>query len=231
MPQPSYTNLYDVACLRKGGSDVVESLLPTVATTAQLSGLGSDRYLAEFTRKVFQSGFVWRIVNNKWPHFEEVFWGFDIERLLMMPDDMLERKASDPGIIRNFSKVKTVLDNALMISDTERREDKSFGEFIASWPDGDVIGLWLFLKKHGSRVGGDTGPYALRTLGVDTFLMTADVEFFLRENAIVDSGIHSLRALKATQTYFNDLRAESGRSLSELSRLVSLGVRRNQLPE
>ena len=231
MPQPSYTNLYDVDCLRKGESDVVESLLPTVATKAQLSGLGSDRYLAEFTRKVFQSGFVWRIVNNKWPHFEEVFWGFDIERLLMMPDDMLERKASDPGIIRNFSKVKTVLDNALMISDTERREDKTFGEVVASWPDDDVIGLWLFLKKHGSRLGGNTGPYALRTLGVDTFLMTADVEFFLRENAIVDSGIHSLRALKATQTYFNDLREESGRSLSELSRLVSLGVRRNQLPE
>ena len=178
MPQPSYTNLYDVACLRKGESDVVESLLPTVATKAQLSGLGSDRYLAEFTRKVFQSGFVWRIVNNKWPHFEEVFWGFDIERLLMMPDDMLERKASDPGIIRNFSKVKTVLDNALMISDTERREDKTFGEFIASWPDDDVIGLWLFLKKHGSRLGGNTGPYALRTLGVDTFLMTADVSSF-----------------------------------------------------
>ena len=231
MHGPHYDNLYERACERKGGSDVVESLLPTIATQEHLSGLGSDRYLAEFTRKVFQSGFVWRIVNNKWPHFEEVFWGFDIERLLMMPDDMLERKASDPGIIRNFSKVKTVLDNALMISDTERREDKSFGEVIASWPDDDVIGLWLFLKKYGSRLGGNTGPYALRTLGVDTFLMTADVELFLRENAIVDSGIHSLRALKATQTYFNDLREESGRSLSELSRLVSLGVRRNQMSD
>ena len=229
MHGPHYDNLYERACERKGGSDVVESLLPTIATQEHLSGMGSDRYLAEFTRKVFQSGFVWRIVNNKWPHFEEVFWGFDIERLLMMPDDMLERKASDPGIIRNFSKVKTVLDNALMISDTERREDKTFGEVVASWPDDDVIGLWLFLKKHGSRLGGNTGPYALRTLGVDTFLMTADVEFSLRENAIVDSGIHRLRALKATQTYFNDLREESGRSLSELSRLVSLGVRRNQM--
>lgn len=231
MHGPHYDNLYERACERKGGSDVVESLLPTIATQEHLSGLGSDRYLAEFTRKVFQSGFVWRIVNNKWPHFEEVFWGFDIERLLMMPDDMLERKASDPGIIRNFSKVKTVLDNALMISDTERREDKSFGEVIASWPDDDVIGLWLFLKKYGSRLGGNTGPYALRTLGVDTFLMTADVEFFLRENDIIDSGTHSLRALKATQTYFNDLREESGRSLSELSRLVSLGVRRNQMSD
>ena len=160
-----------------------------------------------------------------------MFWEFDIERLLMMPDDMLERKASDPGIIRNFSKVKTVLDNAVMIADTERREEKTFGEFIAGWPDDDIIGLWLYLKKHGSRLGGNTGPYALRTLGVDTFLMTADVEFFLRENDIVDSGIHSLRALKAAQSYFNNLREHSGRSLSELSRLVSLGVRRNQIPE
>ena len=231
MPGPSYNNLYEVACSRKGGGDVVESLLPTIATKGHLSGLGSDRYLAEFTRKVFQSGFVWRIVNNKWPQFEEVFWEFDIERLLMMPDDMLERKASDPGIIRNFSKVKTVLDNAVMIADTERREDKTFGEFIAGWPDDDIVSLWLFLKKHGSRLGGNTGPYALRTLGVDTFLMTADVEFFLRENDIVDAGIHSLRALKAAQSYFNNLREESGRSLSELSRLVSLGVRRNQIPE
>ena len=231
MNTPSYDELYQRACERKGGEAEVEALLPSSATKQHLKTLGSDRYLAEFTRKVFQSGFVWRIVNNKWTNFEEVFWNFDIERLLMMPEDMLERKASDPGIIRNFSKVKTVLENAIMIADTERREEKTFGEFIAGWPDHDIIGLWMFLKKQGSRLGGNTGPYALRTLGVDTFLMTADVEFFLRENDIVDSGIHSLRALKATQTYFNDLREESGRSLSELSRLVSLGVRRNQIPE
>jgi 3-methyladenine DNA glycosylase Tag len=87
------------------------------------------------------------------PNFEEVFWNFDIERLLMMPEDMLERKASDPGIIRNYSKVKTVLQNAVMISDTERRVDSSFGEFIANWPEDDVISLWVYLKKHGSRLG------------------------------------------------------------------------------
>ena len=231
MALPDYNYLYDHACERKGGEKALKALLPKTKSAAQLKKLGSDRYLAEFTRKIFQSGFVWRVVDKKWPQFEEVFWEFDVERLLMMPDDMLERKASDPGIIRNFSKVKTVLENAVMIADTERREEKTFGEFIAGWPDNDIIGLWLFLKKNGGRLGGNTGPYALRTLGVDTFLMTADVEFFLRENDLIDSGIHSLRALKATQTYFNNLREESGRSLSELSRLVSLGVRRNQIPE
>ena len=84
-----------------------------------------------------------------------------------MPDDMLERKASDPGIIRNFSKVKTVLDNAVMIADTERREDKTFGEFIAGWPDDDIIGLWLFLKKHGAD--WEHGSLCLENLSVDTF--------------------------------------------------------------
>ena len=100
---------------------------------------------------------------------------------------------------------------------------------MANWPVDDAIGLWLFLKKHGSRLGGNTGPYALRTLGVDTFLMTRDVELFLRQHDIVDSGIHSLRALKATQTYFNELRDESGRSLAELSRIVSMGVGQNRI--
>lgn len=227
MNTPSYDELYQRACERKGGEAEVEALLPSSATKQYLKTLGSDRYLAEFTRKVFQSGFVWRIVNNKWANFEEVFWNFDIERLLMMPEDMLERKASDPGIIRNYSKVKTVLQNAVMISDTERRENCSFGEFIANWPEDDVTSLWIYLKKHGSRLGGNTGPYALRTLGVDTFLMTVDVENFLRNHNIVDSGTHSLRALKAAQSYFNELREESGRSLSELSRLVSLGIGKN----
>jgi len=49
----------------------------------------------------------------------------------------------------------------------------------------------------------------------------------LRNHNIVDSGAHSLRALKAAQRYFNELRDESGRSLSELSRLVSLGIGKN----
>ena len=229
MSKPTFQMIYDRACERKGGGAELEALLPTVASPSELASKGSDRYLAEFTRKVFQSGFVWRVVDKKWPKFEEIFWDFDIERLLMMPEDMLERKASDPGIIRNFSKVRTILQNAVMIDDTERREECGFGEFIANWPANDVIGLWLFLKKHGSRLGGNTGPYALRTLGVDTFLMTRDVELFLRQHDIVDSGIHSLRALKATQVYFNELRDESGRNLAELSRIVAMGVGQNRI--
>ena len=136
----------------------MEAMLPKVASKKQLTALGSDRYLAEFTRKVFQSGFVWRVVDKKWDHFEEEFWGFDIKRLLMMPDDMLERKASNPAIIRNHNKVKTILKNAAMIADTERREAQSFGAFIANWPEDDVIGLGFTLKNKAAAWEATPAP-------------------------------------------------------------------------
>ncbi len=218
---PNFEDIYHAACERKGGKKNLEKLLPGKSSARRLKKLGSDRYLAEFSKKVFQSGFVWRVVEQKWDGFEEVFWDFDIAKLLMMPDDMLERKAQDKRIIRNYRKVLSIRENAMMISDTERQQDTAFGEFIAAWPKDDVVGLWTYLKKNGSRLGGNTGPYALRTLGVDTFLMSRDVEGYLRLHKIVGSGITSQRALKATQNYFNDLRDQSGRSLADLSRIVS----------
>ena len=132
MSHPDYSTVYDQACERKGGEAAVEAMLPGVASPKKLKTLGSDRYLAEFTRKIFQSGFVWRVVDKKWPDFETVFWDFDIKRLLMMPDDMLDRKAADPAIIRNHGKVKTIRENAAMIAETERPRPEEAGAGNAS---------------------------------------------------------------------------------------------------
>jgi 3-methyladenine DNA glycosylase Tag len=225
--QPGFGEIYQVACERKGGEAAVETLLPQPRSRRGLIALRDSRYLAEFCKKVFQSGFVWRVVEQKWPGFEEVFWGFDIDKLLLMPDDMLERKAREPAIIRNFTKVKAIRDNAVMIDATRHRTGTSFARFIADWPASDITGLWLYLKKHGSRLGGNTGPYALRALGVDTFLLSRDVEGFLRHHGIVEGGIGSQRSLGRCQTYFNGLQEESGRSLTELSKLISFNFGEN----
>lgn len=228
MKPESYQIIYQRACERKGGEDELESLLPESLSESELEAVGEDRYLAELTRKVFQSGFVWRVVDNKWSDFEEVFWGFDIEKLLMMPDEMLERKASDPRIIRHLKKVWSIRENALMISDAQQQYG-SFGQFIARWPSSDIVGLWLYLKKHGSRLGGNTGPYALRALGKDTFLLTRDIEAYLRTRGVIDGGISTKKSLKSAQLFFNQLQEDSGRSLSQLSRLVSLSTGTNTI--
>ena len=116
-----------------------------------------------------------------------------------------------------------------MIAETERREGVAFGRFIANWPADRMIDLWLYLKKNGSRLGGNTGPYALRTLGVDTFLLTQDVEGFLRNHGIVEGGIGSRKSLEAAQAYFSALHEESGRSYAALSRIVSFGFGANRV--
>lgn len=218
-----YQAIYQRACERKGGPEVLESLLSQPLTNEQVAEIGDDRFLAEFTKKVFQSGFVWRVVRNKWPDFERLFWGFDIDKLLLMPDEMLEAKAQDPSIIRNFSKVKTIRENALMI-DALRHEHGSFAKFVAQWPSEDIIGLWAKLKKSGARLGGNTGPYALRALGKDTFLLTRDIESYFRQRDIISGGVQSKTSLNAIQHSFNELQQQSARSLQEISLIIANSV-------
>jgi 3-methyladenine DNA glycosylase Tag len=219
----SFQQLYQRACERKGGPKVVELLLTQPLSDKEVSKIGDDRFLAEFTKKVFQSGFVWRVVRNKWPDFERVFFEFNIDKVLLMPDEMLEQKAQDPSIIRNYNKVKTVRENALMI-DSVRREHGSFAKFVSEWPSDDIIGLWAYLKRHGARLGGNTGPYALRTLGKDTFLLSEDVKNYFTAREVISGGVTSKRSLLAIQNAFNQLQQQSGRSLHELSQIIAFSV-------
>lgn len=215
-----FSAIYARAVKRKGSEAMLQSLLTAPKTHRQLVNTDSSRVLAEMTKKVFQSGFVWRVVRQKWPHFEEVFWDFNIEKILMMPDEMLEKKATDPKIIRNLSKVMTIRANASMLHDIAV-EYGSVGQWLADWPEEDIIGLWAYLKQHGARLGGNTGPYALRAIGKDTFLLSRDVEGYFRAYKLIDGGLTSKRSLTTIQQTFNQWRKESGLSLQEISMTIA----------
>lgn len=228
MSLESFETIYQRAAERKGGEKSLESLLSKPLSQKQLLKLTDAKILSEMTKKVFQSGFVWRVVQNKWPSFEEVFFNFDIEKLLMMPPDMVERKATDKRIIRNLTKVKSIQNNALMINEITK-EHGSFVSWLANWPVDNMIGLWDELKKRGDRLGGNTGPYALRAIGKDTFLLTRDVEAYFRNHQIIDGGLRSKKSLKTIQNSFNQWHQTSGRSMQELSMLASFGVGENRV--
>ena len=218
-----FETIYNRAVKRKGGEQALSSLLSRPKSKSELALMGSDRILSEMTKKIFQSGFVWRVVEQKWPNFEEVFFDFDIEKILMMPDDMIERKASDPKIIRNFNKVKTIRENALMLKDIID-DVGSVGKWLAEWPGEDIIGLWTYLKNHGARLGGNTGPYALRVLGKDTFILSRDVEFYFRAHKLIEGGASSKRSLQRVQETFNKWKEESNMSLQEVSQIVAFSI-------
>jgi len=216
----NFKKIYARACERKGGKQALQHLLGDAPDNNALAQLSDDRILSAFTKKIFQSGFVWRVVENKWQDFEEVFFNFNIEKILMMPEEMLEQKASNPKIIRNYNKVKTIKANAQMIFE-QQQKGSSFAQFIADWPSSDIIGLWAYLKKHGQRLGGNTGAYSLRVLGKDTFILSSDVEAYFRAHHIIDGGLQSKKSLTAIQNHFNELQQVSGLSLTQLSRLIA----------
>jgi 3-methyladenine DNA glycosylase Tag len=224
-----FTDIYQRAATRKGGEMPLQSLLSKPLDVKQLLQVSDDEWLEEFTRKIFQSGFYWSVINNKWPGFREVFWGFNVNKLLMMPPEMLEEKSTDVRIVRNYKKVKTIVENASMIAFATKDLDKNFNHFVADWPGNDIVGLWTWLKKHGSRLGGNTGPYALRSMGKDTFLLSNDVEVFLRTNGIIDGGLRSNQSLQATQTFFNTMQEQCGLSLQEISQTIAYSVGDNHI--
>lgn len=162
-----FADIYQRAVDMKNGKEEIENRLAVLKSRDELASIPDHRWLAEFTRKVFQCGIQWRVVNNKWDNFEEVFWGFDIEKMLLMPDELWQEKAQNPGIIRYWPKVATIRENAFMIN--EVNQQGNFSEFIADYPIEDITALWRYLKKHGGRLGGNTGPYTLRYMGKDTF--------------------------------------------------------------
>lgn len=224
-----FATIYQRAVERKGGEAQLLALIGAPKTTAQLLCYSDADWLDALTKKIFQSGFVWRVVDNKWPSFREVFFEFVPEKMVLMSDEMLAAKATDPRIIRNATKVFTIRDNAQFLLDIAR-EHGSFAALVANWPTQDIIGLWALLKKRGVRLGGNTGPYALRAMGKDTFLFSRDVEAYLRAYQIVEgSSIHSLSNLKRIQAQFNQWQQESGWSLQQLSRLIAFSCGDNHV--
>lgn len=221
----SFDKIHERALARKGGSAGLESMLPGVATPDELTGLGDDRYLAELTRCVFRAGFVWRIIDNKWPGFEAAFDGFVPLYWQQVPPEVLEELAGDERIVRNLQKIRTVPDNARMIVEAAE-EYGSFGMMLAQWPSDDQAGLLLWLKRHGARLGGNTAQYFLRMVGWDGFILSQDVIAVLRLEGLLDATPGSKKALLQAQAAFNDWHRETGLPYSHLSKIVSCSIER-----
>jgi len=220
----SFQTLYELAAINKGSPAMLEQVLPSTATPKELSKITDDRYLSMMTRCIFRAGFVWRIIDYKWPGFENAFANFNPLAVAHFSDERLEQLAQDPTIVRHFTKIVAVRNNAVYVLDQQRRHG-SFAAFIAAWPTEDIVGLWLELKKQGSRLGGNSGPMMLRSMGKDTFLITKDVCDALVHHGFIDKfSVNSQRDLRRVQDIFNSLCEQSGRSLSEVSRILACTV-------
>ncbi|ERH49345.1 3-methyladenine DNA glycosylase [Ectopseudomonas chengduensis] len=215
-----YKWLHEFCLNRFGSAKALEAMLPQPRSDAELRALSDDRYLSLISLRIFRAGLKHSLVDAKWPAFEEVFFGFDPEKVVLMGAERLENLMQDARLIRHLGKLKSVPRNAQFILDV-RREKGSFGTLIADWPVTDIVGLWKYLAKHGSQLGGLSAPRFLRMVGKDTFVPTDDMVAALKAQGVIDKAPTSLKDLAAVQAAFNQWQVESGRPLCQLSVMLA----------
>jgi 3-methyladenine DNA glycosylase Tag len=228
---PSFKKILERAAKRKGGEAVLNKLLGEKPDNAKLKKVPDDRILSTMAERVFSAGFVWRVIEAKWPGFEEAFLGFEPKRLLFQPEDFWHDLTSDKRIVRNGQKIMSVRENAAFV-DRISREHGGFGKFLAEWPADDQVGLTAFLGKNGSRLGGATGRYFLRWLGWDTYIVSRDMVLALRDAGLdIAEAPSSKKDLQKVQDQINAWAKETGLPRMHISRILSMSIGENNPPE
>jgi len=217
-----FDEIFNIAADRHGGIKALNSQLTKPATPDVLAAIPDDRWLSTLTRCIFQAGFNWKVIEAKWEGFETAFDGFDVGKCAFMDDTKFDALLVDPTIVRNGTKIATVRDNAAFL--LELRQDGGAGTVLGGWPSQDYIGLLDTLKTRGARLGGTTGQYAMRFCGRDSFILSRDVTARLIAEGVIDKPATSKTALRAVQDAFNTWMDQSGRSLTEISRVLAMSV-------
>jgi 3-methyladenine DNA glycosylase Tag len=223
----TFKRIRERAIERKGGETVLASLMPKKPNARAVARLTDDRVLSEMAARIFSAGFVWSVIDKKWPGFEEAFLDFNPKRLLFQPAEFWEKLDSDKRIVRHPQKIRSVRDNARFVSEIAA-EHGSFGKFLATWPVDDQAGLLDLLGKRGARLGGFSGQYLLRFLGWDAFVLSGHVLLCLRDAGVPLSATGtSKKDLRAAQAQLNAWKQESGLPMTHVSRICALSIGEN----
>lgn len=212
------------AIARKGGAQALQDLLPTVMSEAQFLALPDDRILAMMCRTINQAGFNWTVIHNKWPQFEDAFFGFDVDRLAMLSAEQWEAYCNDTRVVRHWPRIKAVMENVSFVR-AYRDEYGSFARFLHTYPASRQVELMAFLKSHGSRLGGQTGQWFLRYICKDGFVLTQDVILALQLAGLdIPDQPTSKRDLNKIQQAFNDWADETGLPYTHLGKIAAFSV-------
>ena len=221
----SFADIYAQAAERKGGEAALEALIAEHQgkTPAELAAIPDDRWLAQMSKGVFQAGFSWKVIENKWPGFERAFHGFAPGLNAAMSDEEFDAHLKDTSIIRNARKILSVRDNAVFLRDLAA-EHGSAAAFFAHWPDSDFAGLLEVMKKRAARLSGETAMRFFRFMGKASFITSRDVTAALIGAGVIAKPPSGRKDLQAVQDAFNAWGAESGRDLSAMSRVLALST-------
>lgn len=219
----SFTDIITDTAALKGGMDAINARLITPKTPDEIRKIPSDRWLSAMTMCVFQAGFSWKVIENKWPNFETAYDGFDIGRWSMMHDEDIDRLMATDGLVAHAPKIKAVGPNAHFLCQIEE-DHGTVGAWFADWQVADYCDNLRIVQKGGSRLGGKTGQMFLRRMGVDTLVFSNDVIKALGREGVVSKMPSSGKDFAAVQDAINQWHGETGRPLTQISQILALSV-------
>ena len=123
-------------------------------------------YLEELTKAIFQAGFSWRVIRDKWPNFQRAFDGFQVEAVAGYGEPDVERLVSDASIVRNRRKLEATIHNARTMWDLSQQHG-TFHAYLRTLDGMD----YAERRKELSKRFKNLGP-----TGVFVFLWCVDEE-------------------------------------------------------
>ena len=88
-------------------------------------------YLEQITKAIFQAGFSWQVIADKWPAFQRAFDDFHIDVVAAYDSPDLERLLVDESIVRNGRKIMATIHNARVVKQLIN-EHGSFFRYLRS---------------------------------------------------------------------------------------------------
>ena len=125
---------------------------------AKIIPKGEEDYLRVMTRAVFQAGFNWKVIENKWAGFEAAFDHFDPAKVAGYNPSKISELKVDLRIVRNGSKIEATVHNAQKIIE-KSEEYGSFKAYLDSFKGFEET--VMDIKKTFKWIGDFAGYYFL----------------------------------------------------------------------
>ena len=217
----SFKEIREKAEKNVGGAAALAARMPEIRSDAEIRKILAAEAFSEMSFRIFSTGLNQTMVRNKWPAFEEAFHGFEPAKVAFMSEDDIAALMDNTAIIRHLGKIHATHHNALALVELEK-EFGSLGNYLADWPSSDIIGLYEDIRKRFKQLGGNSGPYFVRMMGKDGFILTPDVITALNKLGVASGKLTAKKDQAAVQAAFNAWHEETGLPYAHLSRTLAI---------
>ena len=123
----------------------------------RISPSNDNEYFEMLSKSVFQAGFSFKVVEQKWKDIVESFDNFDYKKVMYWNEEKIHQVLQSPKIIRNSKKVRGIVDNARVFHEVIK-EHGSFNKYLKTIKDKVYTERSKIISKQFKWLG-KTGTY------------------------------------------------------------------------